>query len=194
MEDRTNPEKLIIDHFAGFIEVSDDLKSQLLRRIKVVQYKKGQVLVKAGKICTKSYFLVKGITKTYFMKEDKEVIEYFGSKNQWANSPRSWRTNKPDVYYVEALENVTALCIKVNDMKFLFDHFPELDRYGRLSMITLLDHLLERITSFRFTNAEEKYTHFKKTYPKIHHRIPLGMVASYLGISQETLSRTRAKR
>jgi hypothetical protein len=58
-------------------------------------------------------------------------------------------------------------------------------------MITLLDHLIERIASFRFTTAKEKYTHFKQTYPDIHHRIPLGMVASYLGISQETLSRIR---
>ncbi len=78
-------------------------------------------------------------------------------------------------------------------MVFLFDHFPELDRYGRLSLATLVDHLIDRIISFRFTTAMEKYDHFKQTYPHIYHRIPLGMVASYLGISQETLSRLRAK-
>jgi hypothetical protein len=61
-------------------------------------------------------------------------------------------------------------------------------------MTTLLDHLMERITSFRFTTAKEKYVHFKQTYPDIYHRIPLGMVASYLGISQETLSRLRTKK
>jgi hypothetical protein len=79
-------------------------------------------------------------------------------------------------------------------MVFLFDNFPEMDRYGRLSVITLLDHLIERIASFRFTTAKEKYIHFKNTYPNIYHRIPLGMVASYLGISQETLSRLRAEK
>jgi hypothetical protein len=82
----------------------------------------------------------------------------------------------------------------VEDMKYLFDNFPELDRYGRLSMNSLLDHLIERIASFRFTTAGEKYIHFKETYPNIHNRIPLGMVASYLGISQETLSRIRGRK
>jgi CRP-like cAMP-binding protein len=127
------------------------------------------------------------------LKDGKEVIEYFSSNNEWANSPRSWRTGKPDIYYVDAIEDTTAICLEANDMVYLFNSFPELDRYGRLSMATLLDHLIERIASFRFTTAREKYIHFKQTYPRIYHRIPLGMVASYLGISPETLSRIRRK-
>jgi len=95
---------------------------------------------------------------------------------------------------VSAIEDTTALCIHAEDMVFLFDSFPKLDRYGRLSMATLLDHLIDRIASFRFTSAKEKYEHFIRTYPNIYHRIPLGMVASYLGISQETLSRLRAQK
>src|SRR5690606_20002824 len=104
------------------------------------------------------------------------------------------RRGETDIYYIDAIENTRAFCFHTGDLQYLFDNFPEMDRYGRLSMITMLDHLMERITSFRFTNAREKYLHFQKTYPKIHHRIPLGMVASYLGISQETLSRLRAER
>lgn len=99
-----------------------------------------------------------------------------------------------NVYCIDALEDTTALCINHDDMIFLFDNFPELERYGRLSMVPVVDHLIDRITSFRFTSAKEKYIHFKQTYPNIYHRIPLGMVASYLGITQETLSRLRAKK
>ena len=94
---------------------------------------------------------------------EKEINEYFSSDNDWANSPRSWRTGKLDIYYVAAIENTTALCINADDLSFLFEHYPELDRYGRLSMATLLDHLMDRITSFRFTTANEKYIHFKQT-------------------------------
>ncbi|MES2558169.1 MAG: hypothetical protein V4590_00400 [Bacteroidota bacterium] len=160
----------------------------------VVSFKKGAILIDATGVSTKSYYILDGLTRTYFLKNEKPVIEYFSSKNEWANSPRSWRTGKSDIYYVDAIEDTTALCIHVEDMAFLFNNFPELDRYGRLSMITLLDHLMERITSFRFTTAREKYMHFKQTYPTIYHRIPLGMVASYLGISQETLSRIRGNK
>lgn len=82
----------------------------------------------------------------------------------------------------------------VNDLVFLFDHFPQMERYARLSMGTVLGHLMERIVSLRFTTAKEKYDHFIETYHDIHHRIPLGMVASYLGIAQETLSRIRSEK
>lgn len=69
-----------------------------------------------------------------------------------------------------------------------------MERYSRLSMGTVFGHLMERITSLRFTTAKEKYNHFIQTYSDIYHRIPLGMIASYLGITQETLSRVRAEK
>jgi CRP-like cAMP-binding protein len=190
----TEQKERIISHFEQFIKVSDPLRTELLNRVLLVTYKKNELIIDASMVSTRSYYILNGLTRTYFIKDGKEVNEYFSSSNEWANSPRSWRTGKPDIYYVSAIEKTTALCFNAKDMLFLFDHFPELDRYGRLSMITLLDHLMERITSFRFTTAEEKYIHFKQTYPDIYHHIPLGMVASYLGISQETLSRLRAKR
>lgn len=183
----------IIKHFEKFIKVSDYLRIELLNRVSLVTYQKNDLIIDASVVSTKSYYILNGLTRTYFIKDGKEINEYFSSDNEWANSPRSWRTGKPDIYYVSAIEKTSALCINANDMLFLFDNFPELDRYGRLSMITLLDHLMERITSFRFTTASEKYLHFKQTYPDIYHRIPLGMVASYIGISQETLSRLRTK-
>jgi CRP-like cAMP-binding protein len=184
----------IINHFKQFISVSDKLRVELIDRVSIVYFNKGDLIIDANKVCTKSYYIIHGLTRTYFIKNGKEINEYFSSDNEWANSPRSWRTGKPDIYYVSAIEDTTALSIKADDMIFLFDNFPELDRYGRLSMVTLLDHLMERITSFRFTSAKEKYIHFIRTYPDIYHRIPLGMVASYLGITQETLSRLRAEK
>jgi hypothetical protein len=69
-----------------------------------------------------------------------------------------------------------------------------MERYARLSMGTVFGHFMDRITSLRFTTAKEKYIHFCETYQGIYHRIPLGMVASYLGITQETLSRIRAEK
>ena len=94
-------------------------------------------------------------------------------------------------YYIDAIESTDFFCLHVNDLVYLFDNFPEMERYARLSMGNIFGHFLERITSMRFTNAKEKYEHFCQTYHDIHHRIPLGMVASYLGITQETLSRIR---
>lgn len=148
----------------------------------------------ANKVCTKSYFIQKGLMRTYFIKDGKEISEYFPAEGEWSNSPRSFRTRQVDIYYIDAIEDVEAFCLHVDDLVYLFENFPAMERYARLSMGTVLGHLLERITSMRFTTAKEKYQHFIITYHDIHHRIPLGMIASYLGITQETLSRIRAEK
>lgn len=184
----------IINHFGKFIKISDSLRAELLKRFSVVSFDKGEMIIDADRVCTKSYYLLSGLARTYFIKDGREICEYFSTENEWANSPRSWRIGKTDIYFVDAIEDIIALKINVDDMRFLFDNYPELNKYGRLGMVTILDQLIERITSFRFTTAKEKYDHFKQTYPKVYHRIPLGMAASYMGISQETLSRLRAKK
>jgi CRP-like cAMP-binding protein len=157
-------------------------------------FQKGELVLDANTISKSSYFINKGILRTYFIKDGKEISEYFSGKDEWVNSPRSFMQRKKDIYYIDAIETTEAYLINVNDLVYLFDNFPEMERYARLSMGTIFGHFMERITSMRFTSAKEKYKHFKKTYSKIYHRIPLGMVASYLGITQETLSRIRAEK
>jgi len=190
--DSKNGSENLLRHFAGYIKISDVLEVELLRRVNPVTFKKGELLFDTANVCTKSYFIESGITRTYFLKDGKEITEYFSGEKEWVNSPRSFIQRKVDIYYIDAIEPIRAHCIHVNDLGFLFDHFPEMERYARLSMGSVFGHLMERITSMRFTSAKEKYEHFLETYNDIQHRIPLGMVASYLGITQETLSRIRA--
>jgi len=170
------------------------LKSELSGRIIPITFKKGELVHNADTICKKSYFIQKGLLRTYFIKDGKEISEYFSSENEWVNSPRSFMKQQIDIYYIDALEQTECFCLNVKDLVFLFDNFPEMERYARLSMGTVFGHYLERITSMRFTKAKEKYQHFCETYHDIYHRIPLGMISSYLGITQETLSRIRAEK
>lgn len=184
----------IFEHFEKYIELSDNLKSELTKRLRPRVFQKGELVLDANRICTESYFINKGILRTYFLKDGKEISEYFCGINEWVNSPKSFMQRKKDIYYIDAIENTEAYFINVKDLVYLFDNFPEMERYARLSMGSVFGHLMERITSMRFTSAKERYSHFRKTYFDIYHRIPLGMVASYLGIAQETLSRIRAEK
>lgn len=186
--------KNIFAHFEKFIKLSDKLKFELSNRIKPIVFQKGELVLDANKVCKESYFILEGILRTYFLKDGKEISEYFSGIDEWVNSPRSFMQREKDIYYIDAIENTEAYVINVNDLVYLFDNFPEMERYARLSMGTVFGHFMERITSMRFTSAKERYNHFQKTYSSIYHRIPLGMVASYLGITQETLSRIRAKK
>lgn len=184
----------ILEHFEKFIPLSENLKSELTKRLNYIVFKKGEIVLNANQVCTESYFINKGILRTYFLKDGKEISEYFCGIDEWVNSPKSFMQRKKDIYYIDAIENTDAYFINVNDLVYLFDNFPEMERYARLSMGSVFGHFMERITSMRFTSAKERYTHFQKTYSDIYHRIPLGMVASYLGITQETLSRIRAEK
>lgn len=189
-----NHEEKFFQHFGHYIPVSDCLKRELTERITLRSFKKGDLVHNAEKVCTRSYFIQEGLLRTYFLKDGKEISEYFSCEGEWVNSPRSFLQRKPDIYFIDALEDTTTFCLTVSDLLYLFDKFPEMERYSRLSMGTVFGHLIERITSLRFTSAKEKYHHFCQTYADIYPRIPLGMVASYLGITQETLSRIRAEK
>lgn len=185
---------ILFRHFEKYIKLSDLLKKELLDRVQPVVIPKGSLVQDAEKTCTKSYFICHGLLRTYFLKDGKEISEYFSAEEEWVNSPKSMILRQPDIYYIDAIETTEAFCLQVNDLGYLFDHFPEMERYARLSMGSVFGHLMERITSMRFTTAKEKYRHFCQVYDGLYHRIPLGMVASYLGITQETLSRIRAER
>ncbi len=184
----------LLQHFSQYIDLSDNLENEIINRVKQQSFKKGELILDANKICTHSYFIQKGLLRLYFIKDGKEVSEYFSSEGEWVNSPRSFRQRQLDIYYIDAIENTDVFCLHVNDLVYLFDNFPKMERYARLSMGSMFGHFLERITSMRFTTAKEKYEHFCQTYHDIYHRIPLGMVASYLGITQETLSRIRKEK
>jgi CRP-like cAMP-binding protein len=182
----------LLQHFAEYIKLSDTLQHEITNRVKQQAFSKAELVHDASKICTRSYFIQKGMLRTYFLKEGKEISEYFCCENEWTNSPRSFMFRKLDHYYIDAIEPTEVYTLHVTDLVYLFDNFPEMERYARLSMGSLFYHMIERVTSMRFTTAKEKYQHFCQAYKDIHHRIPLGMVAAYLGITQETLSRLRA--
>lgn len=185
---------LLIRHFEKYIRVSTELRGALLDRLSYRAFKKGELVHDASVVCTRSYFIQKGLMRTYFLKDGKEISEYFCCEEEWVNSPRSFIQRQVDIYYIDAIEDTEAFVLHVGDLVYLFEHFPEMERYSRLSMGTVFGHLMERITSLRFTTAREKYDHFLNAYHDIYHRIPLGMVATYLGITQETLSRIRAEK
>lgn len=183
----------LFSHFSQYIRLSPALQADLADKIAIVHFRKGDTVHDTSRVCRESYFIRQGLLRTYYLKDGKEISEYFSAEEEWVNSPRSFMQQQLDIYSIDALENTEAYRLKVADLGYLFDHYPEMERYARLSMGSLFGHLIERITSLRFTSATEKYAHFCQAYAGLHHRIPLGMVASYLGITQETLSRIRAR-
>lgn len=184
----------LLENISNHIKLSEELKIDLTRRTSIESFKKGDIIHDAKDICRYSYFIEKGILRLYFIKDGKAISEFFASTKEWINSPKSFIQQKVDHYYIDVIEDCRLISLSVDDLMYLFDHFPEMEKYARMDMGSTFGHLMERITSLRFTTAKEKYIHFCETYSHIYHKIPLGMVASYLGIAPETLSRIRKQK
>tara|TARA_B110000027_G_C16085529_1_gene285757 strand:- start:920 stop:1378 length:459 start_codon:yes stop_codon:yes gene_type:complete len=116
----------IFAHFKKFISLSGDLKSKLSKRKKPIVFRKGELILDANNISKKSYFINKGILRTYFIRDGKEISEYFSGMDDWVNSPKSFTQREKDIYYIDAIENTEAYFIDVNGLVYLFDNFPEM--------------------------------------------------------------------
>ena len=185
----------LIDSITKYIEPSKSLIDYLNNKVEKVSFSKGDLVLDANDICQYSYFIVSGIFRLYFIKPDgKEVSEFFASKKEWINSPMSFMQQKQDDYFIDVIEDAVALSLSVENLIYLFDHFPEMERYARLDMGSVFVHMMNRLASLRFTDAKEKYKYFCQNHAEINQRIPLHMVASYIGVTQETLSRIRSQK
>ena len=181
----------ILAAISKYVRPSEGLKKELQLRLKLQTFKKKEIIHTEFKVCTNSFFIQKGILRLYYLKDGKEVSEFFCCENEWINSPKSFIRQEIDVYYIDVIEASTVWTLHINDLMYLFTHFQEMERYARMDMGSGYLYLIERLAIARFSAAKDKYQHYLKTYAHIHHRIPLGMAASYIGIAQETLSRLR---
>jgi CRP-like cAMP-binding protein len=149
-------------------------------------------LLREGEICRYKAFVSKGFLRTYRTTENgNEHIMQFSPENSWTTDPESLANLTPSVCNIDALELTEVVMWTKKDFDYLFDNIPELKTYTDKLIYRNLHRTRERVFSAISSNAEEKYDEFIKTYPGILARVPLHMVASFLGVSRETLSRIR---
>jgi len=150
------------------------------------------ILVREGDVCRYKIFVTRGLLRAYATRNDgTEHIVHFSPENTWFTEPESFAQATPSIYSIEALENSEVVLWTKNDLGYLLEKIPALNNYFNKLISrgshTLRQHLLHIVGS----TAEEKYEAFKVNNADIFTRVPLHMVASYLGVTRETLSRIR---
>lgn len=154
--------------------------------------KKKRILIEAGEICKYTVFVEKGLLRS-FKADDKgnEYILQFALSGWWTADLYSFLTNEPTLYNIEALEDSELLMITKPSWDLLLEKVPAFERYFRVLIQNNLINTQRRLMSSFTETAEEKYLKLLKEFPDILQRVPQHMIASYLGITRETLSRTR---
>ena len=154
---------------------------------------KNEILVKEGKICRHLYFLQQGALRGSYLLEGKEVTHWFAFENDFVTSFHSFITGQPAVENIQLLEGSVLWAISKEDLTALLNAFPEVERLVRIVYEKYYLRLEERFVNAQFKTATDRYQNLLEQSPHILQRVSLGHIASYLGISQETLSRIRGR-
>jgi CRP-like cAMP-binding protein len=177
-----------------FVSLNDDIKSKLESLVKVEQFEKDDFISKQGTVIKKMYFVESGLLRGFYYKGEKEVINWFCVEGEFASSMYSFVSQKPSYENIQALEKTTLISISYQDLQQLYKTYPEFDKIGRLLTEQYYVELEERLISLQFMSAKERYEFLLQNEKYLLQRVSLGYLASYLGITQETLSRIRAKK
>jgi len=169
---------------------------ELLRGLAIERrLRRRQLLLHEGEVCRHKAFVCKGLLRTYRTKNDgTEIIMRFAAENTWNIDPQSYNTQTPSRYNIEAVEDTDVILWNRESMEEIFATIPAFRAYSDKLKENTLDASQNRVLVNISYTAEEKYEDFITTYPDIFRRVPLHMVASYLGLSRETLSRVRHAR
>jgi len=159
---------------------------------RVVDYKKGKLLVKKGQYNHKLFYIIKGSVKAYYINNDKKIIDWFTFENEFITSSTSYLTNEPSLHFIETMENCVILETEKNNVEFLCENYHDFEHLFRVILSKVIVQFRHRIVSLQFKTVKQRYNSLVKQYPQIELKVPLGDIASFLGITQETLSRIRA--
>ncbi len=153
---------------------------------------KGEVLLREGEICNGTYFVEKGLLRMYSIdKNGKEHIIQFAPEKWLISDRSSLYFNQQSRYFIDAVEDSEVLILDNDFFSDLNQHFPGTADKNDLLLQKHIRNLQNRVNSLLAETAEERYLNFIKMYPDIMLRVPQWMVASYLGITPESLSRVR---
>lgn len=167
---------------------------ELFDKLKTKTFQKGDYLLNDGNVCRYLYFIDKGLTKTFFYRDGKEFIMRFFLENMMFTVVDSYITQTPSTFMILALEPTTVTCIRQDELEDLCKKHHCIETFFRKLVSFSSINMMKRISEMLEENASEAYNHFVKENYSLLQRISLGDLASYIGITQVSLSRIRAKK
>ena len=183
---------MLTDSLLQFVHFGQEELNDILSYFEKEELKKNEILLSKGKVCTKLYFVEKGIGRSFYLKNDgKEVTQWFFDSGSFMSSVDSLFQQTPSFYSIDIIEDSTVYSISKENMDLLLKKYHNMEKFVRILTIETLAKFVQKLNAIQFQTAKERYNYMLTEYPKISHRVPLGYISSYLGMSQETLSRIR---
>ncbi len=185
---------LLFESLEKHIVLTPDDKALICDSIRERKVKKNQFVVHEGAVQKCTNFLNKGSMRTYFIDSSgQEHIVQFAIEGWWISDLQSFILQIPATFHVQAIEDCELLELPFENLEILYEKIPKMERYFRIITQRAFIAFQQRIVQNISMSAEERYMAFRTKYPQIELRIPQRLIASYLGISAEFLSKIKGR-
>ncbi len=185
----------LLYYFKKWADLSHEDEAIILSAFEPMSIKKKKDLLVSGQVCQYLYFITKGCLRSFYIdSKGVEHIYQIRMDNSWISDIKSFFSKSPSNYNIESLEDSTLLRISYERFEQLLKEFPNLERYFRILFQKAYINALERLNATMWETAMDRYNEMLKENPEIFQRVPLVYIASYLGITPESLSRIRRQK
>ena len=179
-----------LNYIKNFVDLNEREITFLRSYTNYKKYFKGQYIVKQGEVCNHTNFIISGCTENFYIdQKGQEHIVTFAIENWWSSDISSFITQKPSDFNVKCLEDTEVIQFTCQNQDEIFKNIPKMETLFRKLLEKALVSSQKRIVNNFSLSAKDQYIYFKNQYPNIEQRVPQYMVASYLGITKEFLSK-----
>lgn len=184
----------LLDYINRVVDLTEEEEHILTSLISTRKLLKGQYFLQQGDVCKFSGFVISGCTKTFYVDDEgQEHVVMFSIEDWWTSDMGSYITQKPADFNVQCLENTELIQFSYENQQTMMEQIPKLERFFRIIVQRALVASQKRIVRNMSMSAKDRYLFFRNEYPKIEQRIPQYLIASYLGITKEFLSKIKSQ-
>ncbi|MFZ1370062.1 MAG: Crp/Fnr family transcriptional regulator [Ferruginibacter sp.] len=184
----------LFTYFRKYNSLSKEAEEVIAEISNIISIKKNVDLQSIGHTCKTIYFINKGVARIYYLKDGIDITENFFFENNIIARVESLLTGRPSRKGIQVLEDAEIVSINAPALFGLYDRFHEIERLFRKIFEAAYVDTVNRVEGMQFHSAEERYKALLHEAPGVIKRVPLKYVASYLGITQVSLSRIRGQR
>lgn len=186
--------QLLLDNFRRYIELSSEEADTILKKFKKENYKSKTVLIRPGMDANFTYFVLKGVLRSYTIDANgTEHILNIATPNWWMADMYSYLGGKPAIMYVDVVDDCELLSITREEVEALYEEIPRLERFFRILTENNLISNQQRVLDKMSLTAEERYEKFIKKHPEVTQCLPQKYIASYIGVTPEFFSKMKSR-
>lgn len=182
----------LLNYLSKHISISSELEKIIVHSSNIKKYKKGTILLKEGDISNESYLILKGCMRSYLIKDGEDKTIEFYTEEEPVTS-MTYGKKEPSTHYLECIEDTIA---NVNTPEYehaMFEKFPQFESVCRIMGEVMMSNYREKFTRYKMTNPEDRYLDLLQTRADLVQRAPQYQIASYLGLTPQSLSRIRKR-